>query len=125
MTVESIRFHPRRQFRNTAGPVTRRPGALIKTAYPRKGFLAGGAIWAGSRPRRHRVFLTRQKASGEMLARLSAPIAPSEPYPPRHRLSQVLKTAMIVALLGGGWFAYQAVEFHLPASMVEALLPRL
>ena len=74
---------------------------------------------------RHRVFLTRQQASREMLARLSAPVAPAEPCLPRHRLSQVFKTAMIVALLGGGWFAYQAVEFHLPALMVEALLPRL
>jgi len=36
-----------------------------------------------------------------------------------------LKTAMIVALLGGGWFAYHAVEFHVPASIVEALMPRL
>jgi hypothetical protein len=74
---------------------------------------------------RHHVFLARQQASREMEARLSAPIAPLEPCPPRHRLSQALKTAMIVALLGGGWFAYHAVEFHLPASIVEALLPRL
>jgi len=74
---------------------------------------------------RRRVFLARQKASREMLARLSAAIAPSEPCPSRHRLSQVLNPVMIVALLGGGWFAYHAVEFHLPASIVEALLPRL
>jgi hypothetical protein len=74
---------------------------------------------------RQRVFLVRQKASREMLARLSAPIVPSQPCAPRARLSHVLKTVMIVALLGGGWFAYHAVEFHLPASIVEALMPRL
>jgi hypothetical protein len=61
-----------------------------------------------------------------MLNRLSAvPTVPSERCARRHRLGQVLKTVMIVALLGGGWFAYRAVEFHLPASIVEALLPRL
>jgi len=32
---------------------------------------------------------------------------------------------VIVTLLGGGWFAYHAVEFHVPASVVEALPPRL
>ena len=38
---------------------------------------------------------------------------------------RLLKTAVIVTLLGGGWFAYHAVEFHVPLSLVEALLPRL
>jgi len=31
---------------------------------------------------------------------------------------------MIVALLGTGWFAYHVVEFHMPASIAEAM-PRL
>jgi hypothetical protein len=31
---------------------------------------------------------------------------------------------MIVALLGTGWFAYRMLEFHVPASIAEAL-PRL
>ena len=74
---------------------------------------------------RRRMFLAQQQARGEMLARMSAPVVSAEPRAPRYRLSQVLKTAMLIALLGGGWFAYRAVEFHVPASVVETLLPRL
>ena len=60
-----------------------------------------------------------------MLTRLhSAPIA-AEPRAPRRGPGRLLKTAVIVTLLGGGWFAYHAVEFHVPLSLVEALLPRL
>ena len=39
--------------------------------------------------------------------------------------SRVLGTAMIVALVGGGWIAGLALAFHAPSSAVEALLPRL
>jgi hypothetical protein len=46
------------------------------------------------------------------------------PRSPRYRLAQVIK-AMIAALLGGSWFAYHTIEFHVPALIVEALLPRL
>ena len=74
---------------------------------------------------RRRMFLAQQQARREMLARMSAPIVSAEPRTPRYWLSQVIKTAMLVALLGGGWFAYHAVEFHVPASIVEALMPRL
>ena len=74
---------------------------------------------------RRRMFLAQQQARGEMLARMSAPVVSAEPRAPRYWLSQVIKTAMLVALLGGGWFAYHAVEFHVPASIVEALMPRL
>jgi len=60
-----------------------------------------------------------------MLTRLhSAPIA-AERRAPRRGPGRLLKTAVIVTLLGGGWFAYHAVEFHVPLSLVEALLPRL
>jgi hypothetical protein len=51
-------------------------------------------------------------------------VAASEPQPLRRRRSAVLKTAMIVVLLGTGWFAYHLVEFHVPASIADAL-PRL
>ena len=74
---------------------------------------------------RRRVYLAQQQASRELLARISAPMVATEPRASRYRLSQVVKTAMLVALLGGGWFAYHTVEFHVPASIVEALLPRL
>ena len=60
-----------------------------------------------------------------MVARMSGPIVSAAPRAPRRWLSQVLRTAMMVALLGGGWFAYHTVEFHVPRSIVEALLPRL
>ena len=53
-----------------------------------------------------------------------APIA-AECRGPRRGLGRLFKTAVIVTLLGGGWFAYHAVEFLVPASVVEALLPRL
>jgi len=73
---------------------------------------------------RRRVFLARQKASREGLARLSAPVPASEPHSLRRQLNAVLKAAMVVALLGTGWVAYHVVEFHIPASIAEAL-PRL
>ena len=73
---------------------------------------------------RRRIFLARQQTSREMLTRLSAPVAASRPFHPRHRLSQILKMAVIVALLSAGWFVSHAVELHVPRSIVEAL-PRL
>ena len=73
---------------------------------------------------RRRVFLVRQEARREGLARLSAPVAAPESRPLRRRLSALLKAAMIVAGLGTGWVAYHVVEFHIPASIAEAL-PRL
>jgi len=72
-----------------------------------------------------RIFLARQRAGQEMLARISAPIALVGPRSPRCRISQVLKTAMAVALLGGGWLAFHVVQFHVPTSLLEALMPRL
>jgi hypothetical protein len=74
---------------------------------------------------RRRVYLARQQASREMLTRISAPVAATEPRSPRYRLARVIKAAMIATLLGGSWFAYHTIEFHVPASIVEALLPRL
>ena len=75
---------------------------------------------------RHRIFLARHETMGGLLTRLSAaPAALPEPRARRHRLRPLLETVMIVTLLGGGWFAYHAVAFHRPASIVDALLPRL
>jgi hypothetical protein len=74
---------------------------------------------------RRRVFLIQQQARCETLALMSTlPTAAAPSAPPRYWLSHLVKTAMIVALLGGGWLAYHTVEFHSPASVVEALLPR-
>ena len=71
---------------------------------------------------RRRVFLARQQATRVAMARRSAPVA--VPYPPRQRLKGILEIAMIAALLGTGWLAFHVVEFHVPASIAEAL-PRL
>jgi hypothetical protein len=73
---------------------------------------------------RRRVFLARQEARRDGLARLSAPVAVPESHRLRRRLHAVLKVAMMVALLGTGWVAYHVIEFHMPASIAEAL-PRL
>jgi ferric-dicitrate binding protein FerR (iron transport regulator) len=75
---------------------------------------------------RRRVFLASQEVTRVALARLSAPVAASEPRPRRRRrrLSPVVKAAMIAALLGTGWLAYHAVEFH-PLTSIEQMLPRV
>jgi len=74
---------------------------------------------------RRRMFVAQQQARRQMLTRLqSAPIA-AECRGPRRAQGRLFKTAVIVTLLGGGWFAYHAVEFHVLASVVEALPPRL
>jgi len=71
------------------------------------------------------MFLAQQQARAEMRTRLhSAPIA-AEGRAPQCGAGRLVKAAVIVTLLGGGWFAYHAVEFHVPPSVVEALLPRL
>jgi hypothetical protein len=88
------------------------------------GLFAGVHMGRLTPEERRRVYLARQQASREMLARISATVAAPEPRSPRYRLARVIKTAMIAALLGGSWFAY-TIEFHVPASIVEALLPRL
>ena len=70
------------------------------------------------------MFLAQHRASADMLTR--PPGAPAaEGRAPRRGPGRLLTTAMIVTLLGGGWFAYHQVEFHVPRSLVEALLPRL
>jgi hypothetical protein len=70
---------------------------------------------------RRRVFLSRQQASRQQLARLTAPVTVPESALRRRRRATILKTAMIAALLATGWFAVHVVEFHPPASMAEAL----
>ena len=74
---------------------------------------------------RRRVFLAQQQSAGKMLAplRSTAPVAREHGAPlPRRRL---LAAAMIVMLLSGGWVASHPVELHLPASIVEALMPQV
>lgn len=78
---------------------------------------------------RRRVYLAQQKAREAMFARLATAPATgtsdSESALDRRKLLRLLKTGLIVTLLGGGLLAFHALEFHLPASLVEVLLPRL
>jgi hypothetical protein len=75
---------------------------------------------------RRRMFETQQKAREDMLARLNAPIPEiGVGEEPAHAIRRLIKPAMIVLLLGGGLLAYQALDFHLPHSLMEALLPRM
>jgi hypothetical protein len=73
---------------------------------------------------RRRMFLARQEAGRQTLVQTFQPMAVTEssatPW-----LTQALGTGMIVALLGGGLIAWQALAFHVPTSIIEALLPRL
>jgi len=71
---------------------------------------------------RRRVFLSRQQANRQQIARLTAPVTVPESALRRRRLA-ILKAAMIAALLATGWFAVHVVEFRLPPSMAE-VLPR-
>ncbi len=80
-----------------------------------------GAI---TREERRCLFLARQEVRRGAMAQASVAVAASEPHPLRRRLNAVLKAATIVALVGTGWFAYHVVEFHIPASIAEAL-PRV
>jgi hypothetical protein len=69
---------------------------------------------------RRRVFLAQQRAQEQMLASARATAPPA----PRARAGRILKTAAVVALLGIVAVAAQVIEFHPPASLVEAFLPR-
>jgi hypothetical protein len=80
-----------------------------------------GAI---TREERRRLFLARQEVPRGAMAQASVAVAASQRNPLRRRLNAILKAATIVALLGTGWCAYRVLEFHIPASIAEAL-PRV
>jgi hypothetical protein len=74
---------------------------------------------------RRRIFLAKEQTSREMRAPLRAvPIAAGKGASRPGRL-RLLTAALIVTLLGGGLASSPPVELHLPASIVEALLPRV
>jgi hypothetical protein len=75
---------------------------------------------------RHRVFQIRQEATRQPPAPASVVSGePPAPWAPRRGWRRLVEIVTIVVLLGGGVLAYHAVGFHRPASIVEALLPRL
>ena len=78
---------------------------------------------------RQQVFLVRQRARHAMLDRLLQP-TPTQPLSSAaalfHRhMGLVVKAVMLAMLLAAGLIALQTVTFEVPASVVEALLPRL
>jgi hypothetical protein len=75
---------------------------------------------------RRRIWLAQQRARETTLTQLAAPLGhavASTPTPAA--FVRLVKAAMIALLLGCGLLATQALEFNPPASLVEALLPRL
>jgi len=73
---------------------------------------------------RRRVRIAQQRAQQSMLAQLNT--QPRVLMTDAHRGRWwLIKAVAIAALLGGGLLASQALEFKAPASLVEALLPRL
>jgi hypothetical protein len=76
---------------------------------------------------RRRIWLAQQRARATALARLEvAPTIGMSGPPADHAvLRRLAKAAMIAALLAAGLLASQALEFNPPATLVEALLPRL
>jgi hypothetical protein len=76
---------------------------------------------------RRRIWLAQQRAREATLARLqAAPAGPAVAEASSSVMSaRLLKVAMIALLLGCGLLATQTVEFNPPATLVEALIPRL
>ncbi len=76
---------------------------------------------------RRRLFVAQQRARDALREQLLRP-APADPFsppaPPHSRVRLIVKAVTIAMLLGVGLVAFQAVTFHLPTSVVEALLPR-
>ncbi len=76
---------------------------------------------------RRRLFLARQRASlaledQRLAPALSHALSPAEASHDRIRL--VVKAIVVAMLVGAGLVVFQTVTFNLPASVVEALLPR-
>lgn len=68
--------------------------------------------------------IAQQRAQQSMLAQLNAQPGVITTDASRGRW-WLIKAVAIAALLGGGLLASQALEFRTPASLVEALLPRM
>jgi len=125
-----------------ARPLTpsRRGGALAKEAPFRNSSPLIEIIWGiGERlairwlmtrvplDERRRLFLARERASQTLGDQRLAPAFPHPLSPTaasQHRMRLVVKAVVIAMLVGAGLVVFQTVTFNLPASLVEALLPR-
>lgn len=76
---------------------------------------------------RRRIFLAQQEASRQVHERLlaPAPIRDSRPEHARHRRTWLIATLAAGVILGGGLVLGDVVSFHVPASLVDAVWPRL
>lgn len=74
---------------------------------------------------RRRVRVAQQRAQEGMLAQLNAPPRVIMPEEESRGHWWLIKALAIAALLVGALLAMQALEFRAPASLLEALLPRL
>lgn len=75
---------------------------------------------------RRRVYMARQRAREEMLARLNAPATSAlTPSADERGRRWLITAALLAAMLGGSVLASQTFEFHAPTSLLETLLPRL
>ncbi len=80
-----------------------------------------------TREERHGLYLAQQRARESMLARLSSPLASAAADPGAEvgKLRRVVRVMVLAALLAGSFLAARMLELHPPASLVEALLPRV
>jgi hypothetical protein len=74
---------------------------------------------------RRRLVLAQRQTAGKILAGLRSDPLARHDGAPRRRRRWLPTAAIIAALLSSGWLAYHAMEFHVPTSIVETLLPRL
>jgi hypothetical protein len=76
---------------------------------------------------RRRVFLTQERTRQAMLARMSTAraVAIDPNRAGRRWLQRLVEMAIILTLFTGGVVVSEFVELHPPASLIEALLPRL
>ncbi|MBI3031409.1 MAG: hypothetical protein HYY64_18065 [Candidatus Rokubacteria bacterium] len=76
---------------------------------------------------RRRLFLARQQASEALEDQVLAS-APSHPFSSaaasQHGMRLLVRAVVIAMLVGAGLVVFQTVTFNLPASVVDALLPR-
>lgn len=74
---------------------------------------------------RRRLFFLKEQAGQRMLASLLGPTPGTDCGRDRGRRLQRLASAVFsLTLAMGGLLLYALVEFHTPASLIDALLPR-
>jgi hypothetical protein len=73
---------------------------------------------------RRRIGLNKQRASLDLIERLSASLPASKPLARRPRFRKFCEMVVIALLLTAGWFVSRVVELHPPTSIGD-IVPRL